>query len=198
MEQIIGTKGTDMAHFDDDDVYPVTRITAGAIGEPGRRVFILQAFLDGEPVSWVIEKEQAATLSKSLPKLLAQVRAEYPELAEPLVAARPNLALSEPLEPIFRVSSISLDYDRLHDLVVLTLSDADIEDAEELEDEQPETTDLELYATRGQALLLSQQAELVIAAGRPACPNCGEPIDDFGHFCLPPAARAKWNSDYLQ
>jgi Protein of unknown function (DUF3090) len=61
-----------------------------------------------------------------------------------------------------------------------------------------EDADVQLFATRGQALLLSQQAELVIAAGRPACPNCGQPIDDFGHFCSPPATRTKWNSDYLQ
>ncbi len=144
-------------------------------------------------------------LGKVIPRLLAEVRAEYPELAEPVVAARPNLALAEPLEPVFRVSSISLGYDRLHDLVVLTLVDEDDDnDDEELpdevadEDEADELPDLQIYATRGQALLLSQQAEAVVAAGRPSCPSCGEPIDDFGHFCLPAAARWKWNSDYLQ
>jgi uncharacterized repeat protein (TIGR03847 family) len=195
-----------MAYFPDDDVYPVTRITTGAVGEPGKRIFILQAYVGGEPISWVIEKEQASALSKMIPRLLAQVRTEYPELSDPLVAARPNLDLGEPLEPEFRVGNIALDYDRLHDLVVFTLSEANGEEAaeDELEElevgdgDEEEPSDLQLYATRGQALLLSRQAELVVSAGRPACPNCGEPIDDFGHFCLSPMARTKWNSDYLQ
>jgi uncharacterized repeat protein (TIGR03847 family) len=213
-----------MVQFDDDDIFPVTRITTGAIGEPGKRLFILQAYIGGQPFSWVIEKEQAVALGKVIPRLLQQIRLDYPELAEPLVAARPNLALGEPLEPEFRVASIALGYDRVHDLVVLTLSEAGEGELEEAElegesltdegfsneagadeafvdqegDGADEDADLQLFATRGQALLLSQQAELVIAAGRPACPNCGQPIDDFGHFCLPPATRTKWNSDYLQ
>ncbi len=235
-----------MVQFDDEDIFPVTRITTGAVGEPGKRVFILQAYVGGQPFSWVIEKTQAAALSKVIPRLLQQIRSDYPELDEPLVAAKPNLALGEPLEPEFRVASIALGYDRLHDLVVFTLSEAedgDLEDAaledaglndegfadegfadegfadegfgdeglgnEALEGEADddlvnqhgdadEDADLQLFATRGQALLLGRQAELVIAAGRPACPNCGQPIDDFGHFCLPPASRTKWNSDYLQ
>lgn len=213
-----------MVQFDDDDIFPVTRITTGAIGEPGKRVFILQAYIGGQPFSWVIEKEQAVALGKVIPRLLQQIRLDYPELAEPLVAARPNLALGEPLEPEFRVASIALGYDRVHDLVVLTLSEAREGELEEAElegesvtdegfsneagadeafvdqegDGADEDADLQLFATRGQALLLSQQAELVIAAGRPACPNCGQPMDDFGHFCLPPATRTRWNSDYLQ
>jgi uncharacterized repeat protein (TIGR03847 family) len=188
-----------MAHFDEDDVYPVTRITAGAVGEPGRRIFLLQAHIQGQAITWVIEKEQAAALIKVIPRLLADVHDEYPELADPLVAAKPNLALSEPLDPAFRVGGISLSYDRLHDLIVLTLVHAESGD-EELEDEESEEEayDLQIYATRGQALLLSQQAETVIAAGRPPCPRCGEPLDDFGHFCLPPLATRRWNSDYLQ
>jgi len=213
-----------MVQFDDDDIFPVTRITTGAIGEPGKRVFILQAYIGGQPFSWVIEKEQAVALGKVIPRLLQQIRLDYPELAEPLVAARPNLALGEPLEPEFRVASVALGYDRVHDLVVLTLSEAREGELEEAElegesvtdegfsneagadeafvdqegDGADEDADLQLFATRGQALLLSQQAELVIAAGRPACPNCGQPMDDFGHFCLPPATRTRWNSDYLQ
>jgi uncharacterized repeat protein (TIGR03847 family) len=195
-----GAKGTDMAHFEEDDIAPVTRITAGAVGEPGRRVFLLQAHMLGQAVTWVIEKEQAAALTKVIPRLLADVQDEFPELSAPLVAAKPNLALSEPLEPLFRVGGLSLSYDRLHDLIVLTLAQAEPDEdvMEEEEDVEEETAELQIFATRGQALLLSQQAGLVIAAGRPPCPSCGEPMDDFGHFCLPPVANRRWNSDYLQ
>ncbi len=81
----------------DDDFYPVARITTAAVGDPGRRIFILQARWKGEIISWVIEKEQALALSRNIPKLLEDIREEFPELGDPLVAAEPNLELSEPL-----------------------------------------------------------------------------------------------------
>ena len=191
-----------MVQYGDDEVYPVTRITTGFVGEVGRRVFILQAQYGQEYYSWVIEKGQALALSRALPELLTDVRSEYPELSEPVVAAQPNLALSEPLEPEFRVGSIGVGYDRIHDLVVLTLVDAeaaDVDLSQEASAEQyEEPPELHIYTTRGQAILLGRQAEQVVAAGRPACPNCGEPIDDYGHFCLPVEARNRLGGTYLQ
>ena len=188
-----------MAYYDEDDIFPVSRITVGAVGDPGRRVFILQAQMGSETISWVIEKEQAVALSRTIPRLLADVRSEFEELAEPLLAAKPNLALNEPLEPEFRVGSIGLGYDRLHDLVVLTLVDADTDEPpeEDLLEELDEEPELHVFTTRGQAMLLGLQVEEAVAAGRPYCPSCGEPIDDFGHFCLPQAARAKRHGEYL-
>lgn len=184
---------------DDADIYPVTRITAGAVGDAGHRVFILQAHVGAEPVSWVIDKEHAVTLGRSIPELLAEVRADFPELGEPVVAAQPNLALSEPLHPEFRVGSMGVGYDRLHDLVVLTLVDADVLDRDGPADFQDlnERSEHRVYTTRGQAFLLSQQAEKTVSAGRPYCPNCGEPVDDFGHFCLSSSARKRRGGEYL-
>lgn len=191
-----------MAQYGDDDVYPVTRITTGSVGEAGRRVFILQVQYGQQYYSWVIEKGQALALSRALPELLTDVRSEYPELSEPVVAAQPNLALSEPLEPQFRVGSIGVGYDRVHDLVVLTLVDAEAADVDlsqaESAEQYEESPELHIYTTRGQAILLGQQAEQVVAAGRPACPNCGEPIDDYGHFCLPAEVRNRLGGTYLQ
>ena len=61
-----------MAHFSEDDAHPVTRITAGSIGEPGRRVFILQAQYGKSLVSWVIEKDHAVALMRAIPRLLSK------------------------------------------------------------------------------------------------------------------------------
>jgi uncharacterized repeat protein (TIGR03847 family) len=191
-----------MTHYSDDEVYPVTRITAGSVGEAGRRVFIIQAQYGDDRLSWVIEKGQAMALSRALPQLLADVLSEYPELGEPLVAAQPYLELDEPLEPQFRVGSIGVGYDRIHDLVVLTLVDADSEDLDlgkaASSDGYEVPPELHIYTTRGQALLLGQQAEVVVTAGRPTCPCCGEPIDDFGHFCLPVEVRGRSGGAFLQ
>jgi uncharacterized repeat protein (TIGR03847 family) len=191
-----------IAHYSDDDVFPVTRITAGSVGESGRRVFIIQAQYGDDLISWVIEKGQARALSRALPRLLADVRVEYPELGEPLVAAQPDLELDEPLEPQFRVGSIGVGYDRIHDLVVLTLVDADSENLDigdpALSEGYELPPEFHIYTTRGQALLLGRQAEVTVTAGRPVCPCCGEPIDDFGHFCLPVEARGRSGGAYLQ
>jgi uncharacterized repeat protein (TIGR03847 family) len=93
-------------------------------------------------------------------------------------------------------------YDRIHDLVVLTLVDAESEDLDLGVSASSEgfevPPELHIYTTRGQALLLGQQAEVVVIAGRPTCPCCGEPIDDFGHFCLPVEARSRFGSAFLQ
>lgn len=191
------TQRTDTYGVYNDGIFPVSRITAGVIGEPGRRIFVLQARMNGAIVSWVIEKDQALALSRSLPKLLSDVQSEFPELADPLVAAEPNLALSEPLEPDFRVGSIGLGYDRLHDLVVLVLQDAAVGHSHGIEPPD-EAGIIQVFTTRGQALLLSRQTETVVAAGRPLCPTCGEPLDDFGHFCLSSFSRRKGGADYLQ
>ena len=182
----------------DDEFYPVARITTAAVGDPGRRIFILQARWKGEIISWVIEKEQALALSRNIPKLLQDIREEFPELGDPLVAAEPNLELSEPLQPEFRVGSIGLGYDRLHDLVILALQDADTEEDDGLVDAADDDVAVQVFTTRGQAFLLGRQAEAAVAAGRPICPSCGEPIDDFGHFCLISLRRRMGSDDYLQ
>jgi uncharacterized repeat protein (TIGR03847 family) len=180
----------------EDDIYPVSRITAGALGEPGQRVFLLQIHIGEEPFSWVIEKEHALALSRAIPELLADVRSEFPELGEPLVAAAPNLELSQPLDPICRVGSLGVSYDRMHDMIVLSLVDAELL-RDDIEQDADEPQEQNIYTTRGQALLLARQAGQVVAAGRALCPGCGEPIDEFGHFCLPLSARQRRAGEYL-
>lgn len=188
-----------LSYFEEDEVYPVTRITTGALGDLAYRVFVLQAQFGPDTFSWVIEKNQALGLIRAIPQLLNDAKTEFPELSEPLVATEPNLALNEPLSPLFRVGSLGLGYDRLHDLVVFTLVDARILQGEiEIEADLNATeAGQRIYLTRGQALLLGQQTEKIVAAGRPYCPACGEPIDDFGHFCLSPTATRKHIGEYL-
>lgn len=190
-----------LPYYEGDDVFPVTRITAGAVGATGRRTFVLQAFFGEEPFCWVIEKDQATALSRAIPELLDDVLAEFPELGEPLVAAAPNLTLAEPLQPLFRVGSIGVAYDRLHDLVVFTLVDADMIDGEDdqglIDADAAEPPEHHIYTTRGQAKLLGEQAEKAVVAGRLRCPRCSTPMDDFGHFCPPAKARIRRSGEII-
>lgn len=195
-----------LSYYESDDVFPVTRITAGAVGAAGRRTFVLQAFFGAEPFSWIIEKDQAMALSKAIPELLDDVREEFPELGDPLVAAAPNLTLAEPLQPLFRVGSIGVGYDRLHDLVIFTLVDADTmnggeEDAAEmdelLDEDESAPPEHQIFVTRGQAKLLGEQAARAVVAGRLLCPRCSAPMDDFGHFCPPANARHRRGGEIM-
>ncbi len=62
------TAFTALSYFDEDDVYPVSRITAAPVGDPRQRYFILQAHIGDEPVSWVIERDQARALQPADPR----------------------------------------------------------------------------------------------------------------------------------
>ncbi|MBX3287648.1 MAG: DUF3090 family protein, partial [Actinobacteria bacterium] len=50
------------------------RFTAGAIGDPGRRVFYFQVFAEGAEVAVKCEKQQVVALAEHLVNLLADLR----------------------------------------------------------------------------------------------------------------------------
>lgn len=111
------------------DLGDVERITAGAVGEPGRRTFFLQMLASDGLYSLVVEKEQVQLLSTSVLEILANVDEEtggtYDENA---------MALVEPVEPRWRVGRISLRYDEDADRIVLEVDEfrrgAELEDLE--------------------------------------------------------------------
>jgi uncharacterized repeat protein (TIGR03847 family) len=152
------------------DLDPVDRLVAGAVGEPGRRTFYIQARAAGQLVTLLAEKEQVRALAESVRHLLDAVD-RPPE--EP--APGPQ-ELEEPLVPEWRVGPMALHYDEERDRVVLIASEADPEDADE-------PAMARIVATRAQALAMAEHAERVVEAGRPTCRFCGYPIDPAGHVC---------------
>jgi uncharacterized repeat protein (TIGR03847 family) len=179
------------------DLEHVDRITADAVGEPGSRVFYLQMRSGPEVVSVVLEKQQLQLLSASIEELLGQV--DRPTDVLPDVAG----GLEEPLEPLWRVGRLSLGYHEDLDLVLLEVVELlpEDEDEDDAEDEAGEREDVEtavpgttleapsdaqrirVWATREQMLALARHGASVVAAGRPLCPYCGNPLDPSGHVC---------------
>jgi uncharacterized repeat protein (TIGR03847 family) len=162
------------------DLGPVDRITADAIGEPGSRVFYLQARRGDQAMTVIVEKEQVQLLSASILELLADLQLETgpgPDASE--------LALEEPLEPGWRAGKLSIGFDEDHDLFVLEVEefqpDADAEDAPPTLEAEPQR--LRLMATREQMFALSRQGAAAAERGRPTCQFCGNPIDPDGHAC---------------
>jgi uncharacterized repeat protein (TIGR03847 family) len=161
------------------DLGDVDTFTTGAVGRPGQRTFFLQARGDGRRVSIKCEKQQAAAIAQYLRRILSDL---------PPAADRPlpsSLELALPIEAAFTLGPIGLGYDPQADRIVLQLDElvpADLadEDDDELE---PERGRVRLHLSRGQALAFCEQAEAVVAAGRPSCIFCGNPIDPEGHPC---------------
>lgn len=152
---------------------PVDRITVGAVGEPGDRVFYLQARRDDRLVTLIVEKQQVQLLSATLVDILARLGKEIED------AGDEEMELEEPLVPEWRAGRLAVGYEEDRDLMLL--------EAEELipddEDEEVEGEQIRMWATREQMLSLARQGAAVVAAGRPQCRYCGNPMDPEGHQC---------------
>ena len=156
---------------------PVARITAGAVGEPGSRIFYLQARSAEQLVTLLAEKEQIRALALSI----AQMLDALPDAPEEPAPADDALDLEEPLVPEWRVGPMALHYDESSDRILLIASEAIEGGEEEIRGLEPATA--RFTATRAQARALAEHAERVVEAGRPACRFCGFPMDAGGHAC---------------
>jgi uncharacterized repeat protein (TIGR03847 family) len=162
---------------------PVTRIAAGAVGEPGQRIFYLQARSQDQVVTLLVEKEQVRALAVSIEQMLDAL----PEPSEAETEVAPDEAdLEPPLLPEWRVGPMALHYDEARDRIVLIASEAvpvDEEDQETESEALPDAATARFVATRAQARALATHAEEVVEAGRPRCRFCGLPMDADGHTC---------------
>src|SRR5207248_10056756 len=78
------------------DYEQVTRVTAGAIGQPGKREFYLQLPAGGQLVSLALEKDQLRALTERLQEDLSR-------LPVPPAGRLPDQHLEQPDTPLWRV-----------------------------------------------------------------------------------------------
>ena len=149
------------------EISDVDHLTTGAVGPPGQRVFYLQAGQGAQVVTLRLEKSQVAALVAYLAGMLA----DMPPPGE-LPAA---MDLIEPVVAEWVVASLGVSYDEDVDRVVIL--------AEELVAEGEEPARARITATREQVAALSMRGAEAVAAGRPPCPLCGQPLDPEGHAC---------------
>jgi uncharacterized repeat protein (TIGR03847 family) len=157
------------------------RFVAGATGEPGDRSFYLQARQGGAIVSVGLEKAQVAALAGRLSDLLDAVANEAPAIP-PTADDRP---LDEPLVEAFRVGVMALAWEPGRaEVVIEAQPQSDDGDYVEIADEATEGPDvMRVRIAPGPAREFVRRAAVLIAAGRPLCPFCGEPLEPTGHFC---------------
>ena len=174
---------------------PPERFVCGTVGPVGQRTFFLQARSGSRLTSVALEKEQVAVLAERIDALLDEiVRVSGGDGPVPAVAPM-ELSDNEPLEqPIaeeFRAGTMTLSWDVEDEVVVIEVfpvADSDEESTDEAEQEddvaEPAAEEMLLVRLRGrEARAFAKRALTVVAAGRPACPFCGGPIDPEGHLC---------------
>src|SRR5919108_4224958 len=93
---------------------PVERITAGAVGPPGQRVFYLQGRKGDEVVTLLVEKQQVQLLAASVVEILARVGKETGQ-----GPPEEQMGLDEPIIPEWRAGRLSIGYQEDRDLLVL-------------------------------------------------------------------------------
>jgi uncharacterized repeat protein (TIGR03847 family) len=160
------------------DLNPVSAITTDAIGQPGQRVFYLQARSGPTTITIETEKEQVRALALGIHQFLEELTQRFPDRKDFDEVDGRDLVLTPPLEPEFKVGQMGLGYDSDQDMVVIVAQSLQAED----ESEEDAVT-ARFWITRGQAKAMADHALEVVSQGRPLCPLCGRPIGVEGHFC---------------
>jgi len=182
---------------------PPERFVAGTVGEPGDRTFFLQARGGGRVVSVALEKVQVSLLAEKLEELLTEAGRRFGvDLPEaPVLAINDNEPLDTPVDEEFRVGTLGLAFDVDTTTVVIEAIEAgegdaevelgeDDEDADDdpIDDDEDDEPDddldrLRVRLTPEATRAFIDRARRVVAAGRPPCPLCGQPLDPAGHLC---------------
>jgi uncharacterized repeat protein (TIGR03847 family) len=180
---------------------PPERFVAGTVGEPGDRTFFLQARGGGRVVTVALEKVQVSLLAEKLEELLTEAARRFGvDLPEaPVPAGHDNEPLDTPVDEEFRVGTLGLAFDVDTTTVVIEAIEAGEADAEvelgadddeddiPVDDDDDEPDDdldrLRVRLTPEATRAFIDRARRVVAAGRPPCPLCGQPLDPAGHLC---------------
>ena len=171
------------------------RFVAGTVGQPGERAFFLQAREGNRITSVSCEKQQVSVLAEHLDRVLDEVvRRSTGVAAVPpsSTRARDTDPLDAPITEEFRVGTMTIAWDPSIDRVVIELfSNVDVDEAEdEAEEPAPETSEepeadevFVVKITAAYARDFVARANALVAAGRPPCPFCLQPLDPQGHIC---------------
>jgi uncharacterized repeat protein (TIGR03847 family) len=156
------------------DYGPINRIEAESIGEPGQRTFRVYTANEIEAASLWLEKEQLRALGRAIEEQLSRLKALRIDRDLP----SPDPALSYTGDPTldFRIGQMALGFDERQGLFLLLVY--------AVEDNDESRPTFSCQATPEQLRSLSERIEVVVNAGRPLCPLCGEPMDRAGHQCI--------------
>lgn len=153
----------------------------GSVGEPGNRVFYMQA-RDGHRVTSLrCEKEQVLALAQFLMRLVGD---DGP--VEPLGE------LIEPVTESFVIGNLLVSAEDADGSVVVVAEELVFVDEDDdglfldepsFDDAAIEPRELRIRMSAAAARGFAQRAGRLMAGSRPICELCGRPIDPDGHAC---------------
>lgn len=132
------------------EITPPLHVTIDAIGQPGNRIFYMQAVAEGEPINFALEKTQAGMIAAQLADIVAP-------FGSTAMAELP--ALTAPEKVLFRIGRFTLEYDSEREIINLTLE-------EMLGEGQGTPRRVYVPLTLAQAKALSIHADSVVRRGR--------------------------------
>ena len=143
-----------------------------ALGEPGQRRFRIVAVINGETYILWMEKQQVQALGMAVAQLIDHVSA-----APDITGGTSGLVVvNEDTRNQFRVGRIEIAFDERVEQIVIV--------AHDIEQDAPDAPPtLAIRLSREQGRSMSEEAEELVARGRPICPMCGSPMDPGGHVC---------------
>jgi uncharacterized repeat protein (TIGR03847 family) len=173
------------------------RFVAGTVGQPGERTFFLQAREGNRMTSVVCEKQQVSVLAEHLDRVLDEVQrrsAGQVDVPPASSTARDTDPLDAPINEEFRVGTMTIAWDPSIDRIVIELfSNVDVDEEERAAEapgstaEDPDEIEADevfvVKITASYARDFVARAQALVAAGRPSCPFCLQPIDPQGHVC---------------
>ncbi len=141
--------------------------TVGTLGPRGERAFFLQGRAEGNLVSLRLEKQQVAALADYLDRVLD-------DLPDTDIGPAPgDLTLREPVVAAWTIGALGVAYAAEEDRLIVLAEELLRDD----DDDAEEPAHARFSLSREQVMGLIHRARDVVAAGRPPCQFCGQPLD---------------------
>lgn len=160
---------------------PPERFVVGTVGQPGDRVFFLQAAARGQLVTVGLEKTEVTALAEGLTALLGQVGQTQGIALPAATDVEVDLApLDAPFEEDFHLGQLTVSWDGQRVFVEA----AGLSSGEpRISDSESDVDSLRVGLSIEQTKAFIERARSIVAAGRPPCVLCGRPDGPSGHFC---------------
>ncbi|HQZ14269.1 MAG TPA: DUF3090 family protein [Acidimicrobiia bacterium] len=168
---------------------PVDYASAGAIGEPGKRVFMIQGKTEDELIGVLVEKQQIELLASQSIEFLDSLNLEFKEESVATPKDFEQAGVLSPIEPKFRASTMGLIFDPVTQFVTLELRERPVDDEQNSESkidfplENLNDRVIRFTMTRAQLRAMAVRGVESVNAGREPCPLCQGPMDLSGHIC---------------
>ena len=168
------------ASFDLDEV---DSFVCAAVGQPGDRIFYLQATSGSVVITIKLEKLQVGLLADYLDRL---IQTQELPAGPPVAAAH----LVQPVIPEWVVGSMMVAINEASGRIIVIAQEVTEVDEEEADEDivpDPDVGQLRVALSRNQVVDFIGRARELIAGGRETCRLCGRPMDVEGHAC------PRWN-----